>query len=229
MKLLRIKAEGLPLFKDSLDLTFYAQQRVAENHRDILFPLTSNIYLNPTTGFIGINASGKTSVLKVILFVLGLLNHEPINHISSKDILGDTNRSKNKVWKKWTDFIGDAGKKESFANSPKSMSIESNAAWLAIDASASLGKLASCLEVSYSEILGAYISRWIRKIDNEHLQAINQYRREKGLETFKTVDQIIAYHLQRSDFPDSFHQETIDYILAITTTPSPEEKETIDV
>ena len=177
--------------------------------------------------------------LELPILLDALRNGKESKHIASclagifefkeANILGDTNRSKNRVWKKWTEFIGDAGKKESFANSPKSMSIESNAAWLAIDASASLGKLASCLEVSYSEILGAYISRWIRKIDKEHLQAINQYRREKGLETFKTIDQIIAYHLQRSDFPDSFHQETIDYILAITTTPSPEEKENIDV
>ena len=30
MKLLRITAEGLPLFKEKLDLNFYAQQRVAE-------------------------------------------------------------------------------------------------------------------------------------------------------------------------------------------------------
>ena len=67
MKLLRITAEGLPLFKEKLDLSFYAQQRVAEEQKNILYPLFSNIYMNSATGFIGINASGKTSVLKVIL------------------------------------------------------------------------------------------------------------------------------------------------------------------
>ena len=35
MKLLRITAEGLPLFKEKLDLNFYAQQRVAEEHKNI--------------------------------------------------------------------------------------------------------------------------------------------------------------------------------------------------
>ena len=30
MKLLRITAEGLPLFKEKLDLSFYAQQRASE-------------------------------------------------------------------------------------------------------------------------------------------------------------------------------------------------------
>lgn len=89
MKLLRITAEGLPLFKEKLDLSFYAQQRVAEEHKKILYPLFSNIYLNSANGFIGINASGKTSVLKVILLVLGMINNEPINHIETRDILGD--------------------------------------------------------------------------------------------------------------------------------------------
>ena len=58
---------------------FYAQQRVAEEQKNILYPLFSNIYLNSANGFIGINASGKTSVLKVILLVLEMINNEPIN------------------------------------------------------------------------------------------------------------------------------------------------------
>ena len=94
MKLLRITAEGLPLFKEKLDLSFYAQQRVAEEQKNILYPLFSNIYMNSATGFIGINASGKTSVLKVILLALEILNNEPINHIESRDILGDSRRIK---------------------------------------------------------------------------------------------------------------------------------------
>ncbi len=93
MKLLRITAEGLPLFKEKLDICFYAQQRVAENQKDILYSLFSNIYLNPANGFIGINASGKTSVLKVILLSLGVINNEPINHIETRDILGNVEKA----------------------------------------------------------------------------------------------------------------------------------------
>ena len=92
MKLLRITAEGLPLFKEKLDLSFYAQQRLTEEHKEILYPLFSNIYLNPANGFIGINASGKTSVLKVILLVLGIINNEPVNHIQTRDILGSSEK-----------------------------------------------------------------------------------------------------------------------------------------
>ena len=93
MKLLRITADGLPLFKEKLDICFYAQQRVSEDQKDILYPLFSNIYLNPANGFIGINASGKTSVLKVILLSLGILNNEPINHIETRDILGNAQKA----------------------------------------------------------------------------------------------------------------------------------------
>ena len=56
MKLLKITADGLPLFKEKLDICFYAQQRVSEDQKDILYSLFSNIYLNPANGFIGINA-----------------------------------------------------------------------------------------------------------------------------------------------------------------------------
>ena len=67
MKLLKLTAEGLPLFKDKLELTFFAKQRVGESDAMRLHYLFSNIYLNTSTAFIGINASGKTSILKVIL------------------------------------------------------------------------------------------------------------------------------------------------------------------
>ena len=92
MKLLRITAEGLTLFKEKLDICLYAQQRIAEEQKGNLYPLFSNIYLNPANGFIGINASGKTSVLKVILLVLEMVNNEPINHSETKDILGEAKK-----------------------------------------------------------------------------------------------------------------------------------------
>ena len=88
MKLINVTVEGLPLFKEKLDLSLFAQQRVREDDLDVLMPLFSNVYSNPTNAFIGINASGKTSVLKVIVLALGILNNEPINHIKTCDILG---------------------------------------------------------------------------------------------------------------------------------------------
>ena len=74
MKLLRITAEGLPLFKEKLDLIFYAQQRVRDEDKENLHLLFSNVYLNPANAFIGINASGKTSVLRTFPFMWMLLD-----------------------------------------------------------------------------------------------------------------------------------------------------------
>lgn len=93
MKLLRIKAKGLPLFQNELDIAFYAQQRIYEEDKTSLVPLFSNVFLNPAISFIGINASGKTSVLNVIQLVTDILNNKSINHSSCKTILGNTDKA----------------------------------------------------------------------------------------------------------------------------------------
>ena len=86
MKLLRIVVEGLPLFHEKLDICFYAQQRVSEEQKDFLYPLFSTVFLNTTNVFAGINASGKTSTLRVILFALHLLSGKPINSMSIRSL-----------------------------------------------------------------------------------------------------------------------------------------------
>ena len=98
MKVLRIIAEGLPLFKEKIDFCFYAQQRVSDEQRDSLYPLFSSILLNTTNVFTGINASGKTSSLKVILFALQILLNRPINDIRERDILGQKNKINFKIF-----------------------------------------------------------------------------------------------------------------------------------
>ena len=40
MKILRITAQGLLLFKKDLDICFYTQQRVCEENKDSLYRLT---------------------------------------------------------------------------------------------------------------------------------------------------------------------------------------------
>lgn len=90
MKILQMTVEGLPLFKDTLKLDFFAKQRVSENDANTLFSITPNLYLNCVNAFVGINASGKTTVLKTILFALNLLQNKPINHIDTRTVLGDS-------------------------------------------------------------------------------------------------------------------------------------------
>lgn len=107
MKILSITATGLPLLKESLQITFYAQQRVSEDDKTSLHLLFSNVYQNPVLGFIGINASGKTTILRLLDFVLKLLNNEPINHIGTRDILGNTKEASFDVL-----FFSNSGKLE---------------------------------------------------------------------------------------------------------------------
>lgn len=93
MKILRITAKGLPLFKETLDICFYAQQRVDEEDKCMLYKMYDSYYLHSACAFIGINASGKTSVLKLINLALSIIRNEPINHVESKGILGGTARA----------------------------------------------------------------------------------------------------------------------------------------
>lgn len=92
MKILRITAQGLPLFKEDLDICFHTQQRVSEDDKNNLYNLIDNYYLHSACAFIGINASGKTSVLKVINLALNIIKNEPINHVEAKTILGGSEK-----------------------------------------------------------------------------------------------------------------------------------------
>ena len=83
----------MPRFKGNIDIDFITKQRVAEDDQEKLFNTFSNnytsIYTNQAISFIGLNASGKTTILKAISFVINLLNNEALNNIKSKEILND--------------------------------------------------------------------------------------------------------------------------------------------
>lgn len=98
MKILKLSIEGLPNFKNRLDIGFVAQQRVDDEDKQQLSHVFANIFANPVLSFIGINASGKTTILKVISFAISLLNNESINGIQSREILDDLDCNKNVVF-----------------------------------------------------------------------------------------------------------------------------------
>ena len=93
MRLLKIFIQNMPRFKGNIDIDFITKQRVAEDDKEKLFNVFSNsntsIYTNQAISFIGLNASGKTTILKAISFVINLLNNEALNNIKSKEILND--------------------------------------------------------------------------------------------------------------------------------------------
>lgn len=92
MKLLRLIAKGLPRFNEPLDLLFYGQKPASENRKGQLFEADGKVHLNSTEIFVGDTASGKTLTLKVIRFVLDVLNSEQLNYIESNTILCGTEK-----------------------------------------------------------------------------------------------------------------------------------------
>ncbi len=87
MRILKIKANGLKLFPDGLEVDFTTTQRVRNDKSEMLHKISPQIYQNNAIAFVGINASGKTTTLKVISFVIQMLNNEPINKIKNNSIL----------------------------------------------------------------------------------------------------------------------------------------------
>lgn len=80
-----------------MSIDFIAWQRVDDDDKEQLYNIFSNIYTNPALSFIGINASGKTTILKVISFAISLLNNEALNKIDSKEIFDDLNEDQRVV------------------------------------------------------------------------------------------------------------------------------------
>ena len=70
VKLIQMIVDGLPLFKDTLKIDFFALQRVSGTESESLFSISPNLSINCVNAFVGINASGKTSVLNTIIFAL---------------------------------------------------------------------------------------------------------------------------------------------------------------
>ena len=89
MKILRIKVQGLSLYKNIFDISFCAVQRVHKNHLNSVYNLVGNIYVNTVEAFAGINASGKTTALKVVSFTSVLLGAAPLSAEFVPQILDD--------------------------------------------------------------------------------------------------------------------------------------------
>ena len=77
MKILKMVVSGLPLFQEKCEIDFLALQRVTSDNAEKMSCAFSNgakgFYQNNVISFIGINASGKTTILKLITFVCSLL------------------------------------------------------------------------------------------------------------------------------------------------------------
>ena len=73
MKILRITAQGLPLFKEDLDICFYAQQRVSEDDKNNLYNMIENaIKYNKEGGEIRIWVGNTLNGKKIIVTDTGI-------------------------------------------------------------------------------------------------------------------------------------------------------------
>ncbi|WP_225465247.1 ATP-binding protein [Vibrio vulnificus] len=87
MRILKVKAKGLKLFPNDLEIDFTTTQRVRNDKSEVLYKISPQIHQNNAIAFVGINASGKTTTLKVVSFIIEMLNNEAINNIKNKSIL----------------------------------------------------------------------------------------------------------------------------------------------
>ncbi len=91
MKLLKIKVDGLKLYEKSLEIDFLVSQKVFKDKVDNVFNIfknsdsNNNIYTNNILSYIGINASSKSTTLKIISFILQMLEGNPLNKIKNKE------------------------------------------------------------------------------------------------------------------------------------------------
>ena len=90
VKILRIRYENIPLFHNGcFEFSFMAEDRVSDPTQ--VFQLRKNLYTQKLTALVGINASGKTSALKLIyLAMLILLRRASLNELHyGKEFLQD--------------------------------------------------------------------------------------------------------------------------------------------
>lgn len=87
MRLLRIAFSGLSLYQDDLVIDFSASQRVQGEAKYRLYRIQDHIYVNPVIELAGLNASGKTITLKMISFVMEMMNGGKINHIAGHGLV----------------------------------------------------------------------------------------------------------------------------------------------
>ncbi|WP_330014273.1 AAA family ATPase [Kandleria vitulina] len=90
MKIIRVSVEDINLFKNKVDIDFYAEKRVLSDNAEMVSNLFGKFYTNNVLSVVGINASGKTSLLKLLSFVFHYLNGKSINDIEEREVFTDS-------------------------------------------------------------------------------------------------------------------------------------------
>lgn len=98
MKILKLEIDGLPNFENELCIDFVAQQRVAGDDEEKLHNVFSKIYANQVISFVGINASGKTTILQTVSLTACLLRNESLNSADARWVIADLDEGQKAVF-----------------------------------------------------------------------------------------------------------------------------------
>ena len=82
IKLIRLSASGLNLLKERVDIDFFAEQRILSDKLGMVSNLFGRVYTNNVISLVGINASGKTTILKLIALCFDFINGKSLNSIA---------------------------------------------------------------------------------------------------------------------------------------------------
>lgn len=91
IKLLRVRMEGLSLYEDkALEINLMTTSRVPSEDVDthVVEHLSGSIYKQNVLAFSGINASGKTTTLKILSFILDtFIENNSLEHVRNEEVL----------------------------------------------------------------------------------------------------------------------------------------------
>lgn len=90
LKIIRIEYKNLPIYESNFSVDFFAKDRVSKD--ESLFHIHNTLYLQNTISFAGLNATGKTTALRLINLAMRIvINNISLNEANSAiyRLLGD--------------------------------------------------------------------------------------------------------------------------------------------
>ena len=127
----------------------------------------------------------------------------------------ERHRSYAKVWDKWSTFIGDAGKQATFSNSKETSTMQTNCSWLVRCASLCFARVVLSMDAPSLETFYALLVKGVSNLTEKDLQQINKQIRKNGGKPFTSVREIKEAVIRDEQFPDSFSDNVVRYILSV--------------